>query len=326
MTGPATAPRWREPAVVLLALAGAAALLAAFDPRFSRVVALRDLVFVVDITRSMNVRDADAGSGPVSRLDEVKADLPRLVAGLPCGSRAGLGIFTERRSLTFIEPVEVCENYAPLVAAIGALDWRMAWEGDSMIARGLNHALDRAGELDADLVFLTDGQEAPPLPYAGPPPYRGEIGRVGGVVVGVGGTVPAPIPRYDREGREIGFLRPEDVQQAPRRIGAPPTDAASRPGYHPRNNPYGEADLTGEEHLSGLRSGYLEERARELGLGYVPLAAGVPAVGEAIVRASHAREETRRVPVGVFPASLALAALALSYGTRALRNHRQQGD
>lgn len=299
----------RRAALGLLGVAGLLTGIALLNPTISRQVALRDILLVVDITRSMNTRDMDGHS----RLDAVREVLPEVLARLPCGSRAGLAVFTERRTLTFIEPVEICANYAALTGSIKALDWRMAWEGDSMIARGLLHARDRAEALGADLVFVTDGQEAPPLPYAGPPPFHGEPGRVGGVIVGAGGLTPAPIPRFDRDGREIGFYRPEDVQQAPARIGAPPADAAERPGYHPRNNPYGEADLAGEEHLSGLRADYLRERAGIMGLGYVTLSDGPALLAKEIAASTHARQEVRPVSVAAFPAALALACLIASY-------------
>ena len=44
---------------------------------------------------------------------------------------------------------------------------------DSRIAAGLFLRDELARELKADLLFLTDGQEAPPLPPSGPPPFEG---------------------------------------------------------------------------------------------------------------------------------------------------------
>lgn len=313
-----TAPAARRASLGLLLLALALALAAALDPRQPREVRLREFMLVIDVTRSMNARDMTVGGANASRLDAAKAILPETLARLPCGSRVGLGVFTERRSLTLIEPVEICANYAPLTGALAGLDWRMAWEGDSLVARGLHHALDRAAGLGADLVFVTDGQEAPPLPASGPPRYRGAPGQVRGLVLGAGGPMPVPIPRFDRDGREIGFYRPEDTQQGAARIGPPPADAASRPGYHPRNNPYGESDLAGEEHLSALRSEYLRERATEIGLGYATLSDGPAAVLAAIEGAT--RFEPARVPVSLaaLPASVALAALSCAYAVAAL--------
>ncbi len=307
----------------LLGLALALAILAAFDPQATREARLRDLLVIVDITRSMNVRDMTVGGETVSRLDAVKEMLPEILARLPAGSRVGLGVFTERRSLTLLEPMEISANYAPLRGAFAGLDWRMAWEGDSLVARGLGHALDRAVALDADLVFITDGQEAPPLPYSGPPTYRGEPGRVKGLVIGAGGAVPSPIPRFDRDGREVGFYRPEDVQQGPARIGPPPTDAASRPGFHPRNNPYGESDLSGEEHLSALRADYLRERAREVGLDYATLSDGPAATLTAIEAATRFEPGSTRASIAAIPAAIALATLAASYLAAALGRRRE---
>ncbi len=44
--------------------------------------------------------------------------------------------------------------------------WREAWEGDSHIASGLYRAIDMAKDLNSNLVFITDGKEAPPLHLA----------------------------------------------------------------------------------------------------------------------------------------------------------------
>lgn len=309
----------------LVALALALAGLALSDPQMVRSQPLRDLLVIIDITRSMNARDMEGQS----RLEAVQRILPEVLARLPCGSRIGLGIFTERRSLTFLEPVEICAGYAPLTGALRALDWRMAWEGDSLVARGLIHARARATALGADLVFVTDGQEAPPLPYSGPPPVAGMQGKVGGLIIGVGGAVPVPIPKFDRDGRESGFYRPEDVQQAPARIGAPPADAASRPGYHPRNNPYGEGDLAGEEHLTSLRGAYLADRAEAMGFGYVALSAGPAAVETAMLRHSRPRPGQSRQGWAAIPAATALALLVASYLIGIHRNrigHRRPGS
>lgn len=289
-----------------LAAAAALAAVAAINPRLPGAALGRDLFVVVDITQSMNVRDIDGES----RLDAAKAAIGALLSRLPCGARVGLGVFTERRSLTLIAPVEVCAAYAPLTEAVSGLDWRMAWEGDSMIARGLHHALDRAAALDAGLVFLTDGHEAPPPPYSGPPRYEGPGAPRGGVIVGVGGIEPAPIPRFDDFGREVGFWRPSDVQHAPSRMGPPPPDASSRPGWHPRNNPYGESDLQGAEHLSALRLSYLLSLAEPLGLGVTTLADGPEAMDAAIAAAvtAHPLQTDRSFGRWFGAAALALVA------------------
>jgi len=226
---------------------------------------------VVDITGSMNVRDYTGADGkPVSRLDTVRAALRDLVAALPCGSRVALGLFTERRPFLLFTPIEVCADFAPLDGALAALDWRMAWEGDSRISAGLFRSIEMARSLDTDLLFLTDGQEAPPLPSSGGPAFEGKPGAVRGLIVGVGGYALSPIPRYNDRGREIGFYGAGDVQQE-NRFGPPPADAETREGYNPRNAPFGGAAATGSEHLSSVREAYLKKLAGETGLAYAHL-------------------------------------------------------
>lgn len=225
---------------------------------------------VIDITGSMNVRDYTHAGRPASRLDTAKAALRRLIPELPCGSRLALALFTERRPFLLFTPVEVCADFAPLDGAIAGLDWRMAWEGDSRIAAGLHRAVAMAGELDADLLFVSDGQETPPLPATGLPAFEGKPGAVRGLILGAGGYALAPIPKYNDRGREIGFYAEADVQQE-NRFGPPPADAESREGYNPRNAPFGAAAARGEEHLSSVREGHLKALAAQTGLAYAHL-------------------------------------------------------
>lgn len=268
---------WR---IALPALVTVLAALAALDLGIPRQQRLSDALVVIDITRSMNVRDMNGRS----RLDFTRDTLRDWIATRPCGSRVGLAIFTERRSLTLLEPVEVCADYASLSGTLMGLVWRMAWEGDSMIQKGLDHAMDRASGLDVPLIFVTDGQEAPPLPYAQQSRQNGN--SPGGLILGVGQVTPSPIPKFDDLGREIGFYGPNDVQHAPARIGAPPPDASERPGYHPRNNPYGESDLSGNEHLSAMQADYLQVLAADRDLGFLRLDEGPAAIERAL--AAHA--------------------------------------
>ncbi len=229
-----------------------------------------DLLAVVDITGSMNTRDYMRDGKPESRLEHVKASLRSALSGLPCPARLGLAIFTERQPFLLFEPIDVCADFAPVDGALAALDWRMAWEGDSHIAAGLYGGVAMARSLDADLLFFTDGQEAPPLPASGGPQFDGERGAVKGLIVGTGGYSPSPIPKFDDDGREVGFYAMADVPQE-NRFGLPPADAQQREGYNPRNAPFGAVAATGNEHLSSLREAYLKELAGKTGLAYARL-------------------------------------------------------
>ncbi|KAB1074501.1 VWA domain-containing protein [Methylobacterium planeticum] len=277
-----------------------------------------EILAVVDITGSMNVRDyRGAEGGPASRLDTTKAALRALVAGLPCGSRLALGIFTERRPFLLFLPIEVCGDFAPLDGTLAALDWRMAWEGDSRIAAGLFRAIEMAESLGTDLVFVTDGQEAPPLPRTGGPPFPGKPGAVRGLIVGAGGYGLSPIPRYDDRGREVGFYGETDVQQE-NRFGPPPADAESREGYNPRNAPFGSSAARGSEHLSSVREPYLKALAGETGLAYAHLA-GPGGLLPPVAAAATPRPVPADLDLRPFLGAAALALLLAVFAAPLLR-------
>lgn len=274
----------RSARILLLIVAAALCVVAAFRPSWRQEVVTYEVMLVVDVTGSMNARDYVLNGLPASRLDVIRERLPAFLAALPCGSKVGLSIFTERRAFALFDPVEVCASHHVLKESFAALDWRMAWEGDSRIASGLHHAIEMAKGRDYDLVFLTDGQEAPPIPWTGGPTFEGEVGRVAGVVVGVGGSTPVPIPKFDDRGREVGFYAMEEIPQESR-VGAPPPGAENRPGWHPRNNPYGEMPA-GTEHLAQLREPYLVDLAASVGLSYHRLDTGA-ALAAAVARAAR---------------------------------------
>ena len=122
-------------------------------PRIDLTRSAYDVVAIVDVTNSMNVRDLTRAGKPVSRLDFIKARLPEFVAELPCQSKFGLGIFSERRVFMLFEPVETCENFSSIDASLAELNWRMAWEGDSHVTDGVHDAIANAAALKADSVF-----------------------------------------------------------------------------------------------------------------------------------------------------------------------------
>jgi mxaL protein len=263
----------RDPRLVLLMLAALSLIGAFLAPKIAVRLPSFDLLAVVDITGSMNVRDYAASGRPVSRLDAVKSALRAMLAEMPCPSHVGLGVFSERKTFLLFEPIDVCVDFAPLEDSIEALDWRMAWEGDSRVSAGLFGAIDMARQLKSDLLFFTDGQEAPPLPARGAPTFDGRAGERRGLIVGVGGHELSPIPKFDDRGREIGFLGVDEVPHESR-FGLPPEGAERREGYNARNAPFGAAAAVGVEHLSSVKEDYLRSLAEKTGLGYAHLEDG----------------------------------------------------
>jgi mxaL protein len=279
-----------------------------------------DAVAIVDITGSMNTRDMGSPPGSATRLQAARSALIDLIQNVPCQSRLGLGVFTERISFLLFNPVEICNSYDGLEDALSQLDWRMAWQGDSYIAKGLYSAIDIAASLKSDLIFLTDGQEAPPLPFTGTPPFEGKSNEIKGLIVGVGGTDKVPIPKFDDEGRQIGVYGPNDVPQD-NRIGAAPPGAEAREGYNPRNAPFGALPTSGDEHLSSVKTAHLQELAEKTGLTYVELKkAG--SISDALIASTKARVVPTSTNMAYVPASLALLLMVLLYGLSLIGDSR----
>jgi len=203
--------RQNLPLLVALCLVMCAALL--------KPIPLKQNVFTFqigfDISQSMNVADIMLEGMPVTRLDYAKAIAASLVQQLPCGSSVGWSVFTGRRTLTLITPLGVCEHYSGLMASLAEIDGSMRWSNSSSIGKGIHQIMRAASEFDepTDVIFMTDGQEAPPLE----PGQRGvpatEKFGIKGLLAGVGGDVPAPIPKTDPNGIQTGFWSAAEVVQ-----------------------------------------------------------------------------------------------------------------
>jgi mxaL protein len=168
-------------------------------------------LFVIDITQSMNARDYHLEGLPADRLGFTKAAIRQALHALPCGSEVGVGLFTTRNSQVLFEPLEICQHFPLIADVLEHIDWRMAWAADSYITRGVYTGLREAiarGK-DTRLVFFSDGQQFPPEPE---PPFDGEPGEPGGLIVGVGGSQPVPIPRLDKNGNPQGFWEYVDLR------------------------------------------------------------------------------------------------------------------
>jgi mxaL protein len=281
-------------AALLLAATFARPTWTADRPRFEHVV-------VLDVTQSMNVQDEVFEGQPMSRLDAAKGALRQAVEALPCGSKIGWAIFTEYRSYLLFTPVEVCAHRAELRSSLARIDSRMAWSGNSEVAKGLHSALGIARQLPGtpSLVFVTDGHEAPPLDPNQRPPLESKPGEVAGVIVGVGALKPSPIPKSDALGRPLGFWSADDVPQtSPHQ---PNRDLNGRDEV-----PAAALGATlGSEHLSSLREGYLRLLANENSLTFARVR------GDELRIALQAPALSRPVKTAV-DLRTALAALALA--------------
>ena len=191
-----------------------------FHPIWEREQKINRFVFVFDITQSMNTRDYHVEGLPSDRLSYAKTALKQAILALPCGSQAGLGLFTHKNTQLLLHPIEVCQHMPAIVNALSQIDWRSAWAADSYIAYGLFSGLRQLKKLDAQLVFFTDGQQLPETALE--PHYRSSAGKTSGLIVGVGKLHPSPIPKLDLNNQMLGFWQQSDL---------PETAISAR--YHP---------------------------------------------------------------------------------------------
>jgi mxaL protein len=223
-------------------------LLALLMPRVEMPRDSYNYIVVFDISQSMNVEDYELDGVPMSRLDYARNAVSRVLPKLPCGSQIGWAAFTGYQTLLLMTPVEVCENYNDLLAAVAQIDGRMRWSNASEITKGVYWSVlaAQATQLRPDIIFMTDGHEAPPLdPVYAPRMFEDLKGPpIHGWLIGVGAAVPGPIPKIDEEGRRQGYWRPHEVLQGPAT---------------------GEGPGAGGEHLSGLREAHLGAVAEQVG-------------------------------------------------------------
>ena len=302
--------------VLLLAVAIAATAYAArVEEPPPRSLAGVGVLMVFDITQSMLVVDVESGNRMTSRLDLARRAAMQVLATLPCDISVGAGVFAAHRTVLLYAPVEICANRAELVESIGLIDIDMAWSGNSEVAKAYYASLAVARSL-ADrpaLVFLTDGHEAPPVNPRHRPSFQGKVGEVKATIVGVGGALPVPIPKRDPTGRALGYWNADEVMQidpfqTPRTSGSadllvesegPPGDVRS-------------AGTPGTEHLSSLRSDYLQLLANDTGASYRTLdsEAGLPQAVSALLSLSL---EAVPLPRRRLAMLIALAAAAAFY-------------
>lgn len=307
----------------LLSLTTAAvlALIAIVLPPLPFPAKTYDFVFMLDITRSMNVQDySDADGGAISRLERSKQAMLASARSLPCGSRIGLGVFTERSPALLYSPIDVCKDYPVLEASINELDWRMAWVADSNISQALYNILElMQGKVlkDSKLVFFTDGHEAPPVNPRYAPDYnyidmlkdKAEHWR-SGLIVGVGQHNKSKIPKFDEDGVQTGYYTAEDVPHTSR-FGLP-EDPSKVEGYIPRNGPWGTAQVVGTEHLSNVREDYLKKLGEQTRMNYHHLQQNTQ-LSQALKQAAFAQRKVQATPINAVFAGFALILLAYCF-------------
>lgn len=307
----------------LLLPACALLMLAVAEPSLTLPRQSYDFLFVLDITGSMNVADAGPAGARQRRLVFGKRLIRRALEELPCGSSAGLGVFTEHRTFLLFAPVEVCDNYLVISTMVGAIDPRMAWAELSEVAKGLYSGIDAvttlasmpgegAADRKAHLVFMTDGHEAPPVHPTLRPKFRGRKGETTGLIAGIGGATPARIPLLDEDDEVIGYWSKDDVMQVDRHTAGRSSSPGGEAMVGIDSSDVQDRIARGTEHLSSLREGYLQQLAAETGLDYVR-AATEEAFIRALLQPRYAEEQRAVTDVAWIPAALSLLCLLVLF-------------
>jgi mxaL protein len=312
---------------LLLLLAALCASIALQRPHLVLAEPVHRYVFVLDITESMNVADAGTPEAPMTRIAFAKRAVADALTRLSCGSEAGLALFAERRALLLFAPVEVCAHYGVIASMLDRIDWRLAWRGGSEIAHGLDSGIRMAHALGPEtrLVFITDGHEAPPVH----PQLRMHLddaaGQTAGLIAGVGGDRPVPIPALDEEGHLTGYWQADQVQQVDSYSLGRGGSESSEPMTGVDTGDVQTRIAQGTEHLSFLHESYLEQLAAEARLDYRRLRAP-RALGEVLLqrRYAHSKEVSTDLGMPLALAALVFCAAAASTGLLG-RRHRNEG-
>jgi mxaL protein len=260
-----------------------------------------EYVVFFDITQSMDVQDYELGGSPISRLEYARYAVRRALSALPCGSRVGWGAFAEYRALLLLAPVEVCENYNDLLASLDNIDGRMRWANASEVGKGVYWSV-RAALAEGskpDVLFISDGHEAPPLNPTEPPSMPDDVqpGQVRGWIIGTGGDTPQRIPRTDAEGKKLGYWRANEVIQIRTEDGR---------------------GIVGAEHLSELREPHLKALANRVGFAYARLN-DADSIRSAMLDPRFARRAPAPLDVYWLPVGVAVMLLVWRFRPRYAR-------
>jgi len=182
-------------------------VLALINPSIPVKQSLYNYILIADISQSMNTEDMKINQKTVSRLDYTKHIMSRLVEDFPCGTKVSIGMFAGVSVSATYSPIEVCENFSNINTTISKLDWRATWSGNTRIRESVVNLarLIRSFPESAQVIYFTDGEEAPKLHVFNTRDLEQFQGGNDWLFVGIGSDEGAPIPKYDNKNQLIGY-------------------------------------------------------------------------------------------------------------------------
>jgi len=248
---------------IFLFLAFIFLVIAFINPKFTMKKDISNYIFVVDITQSMLTQDALLNGEKVSRLKYAKDISQKVLEQLPCKTKVSIGMFAGVSVAATYTPIEVCENFSAINETIERLDWRSVWAGNTRLrASMINLArLIRSFPESAQVVYFTDGEEAPKLHAFNTEDLNQFQGANNWLFVGIGSDEGTPIPKYDNKNQLIGYWSNESFALQP---GVAQISAQNAGG---RDNNVSNASY--DRYLSRLDEKYLKSLAKEVKGNYV---------------------------------------------------------
>ncbi|MDC0127633.1 VWA domain-containing protein [Methylophilaceae bacterium] len=248
---------------IYLSLAFIFLVIAFINPKLTMKKDISNYIFVVDITQSMLTQDALLNGKKVSRLKYAKDISQKVLEQLPCKTKVSIGMFAGVSVAATYTPIEVCENFSAINETIERLDWRSVWAGNTRLrASMINLArLIRSFPESAQVVYFTDGEEAPKLHAFNTEDLNQFQGANNWLFVGIGSDEGTPIPKYDNKNQLIGYWSNESFALQP---GVAQISAQNAGG---RDNNVSSASY--DRYLSRLDEKYLKSLAQEVKGNYV---------------------------------------------------------
>lgn len=249
---------------LLFSLALIFIVLALVKPEIRLEQEVHNYLLIADISQSMNAEDEKIKGQMVSRLAFTRRLMQTIVQQAPCGTYFSLGIFASDNIALLQTPLEVCKNLDVIEDGIAHLEWRMAWKGNSRLSFAVRAAANVFDSLNvpAQMLFFTDGDEAPRVNVTIKQDLSGiQIGE-NFVFVGVGGAVKVAIPRYNTANKLVGYWPVTENNNA----GAVGVTYAD-PSQDEPDPPVAYAEY--DRMLSQLEEDYLKSLAAEFKASYV---------------------------------------------------------
>lgn len=293
----------------LLSLALVCLLMAVMRPTIPFKHNIYAYFLVADISQSMNAQDMQLNGKKVTRMAYMQHMMHDVVASLPCGTKVSIGLFAGNSVAAMYSPIEVCRNFSAIQDTINHLDWRMAWAGNSRLRESLfvTAKVVRGMSEPAQVVYFTDGEEAPKLHAFNTKNLEGFQGGDDWLLVGIGTEEGVAIPKLSEDNQVIGYWSNESFAMQPGIAQI----SESTLGVRDDNIAVGEHD----RFISKLASEYMESVAKEIGAKYIK-GDDSYRVLKAMREQKPARRDIAPLPLGWILATLAALCIVATYANR----------